>query len=201
MPPRTPPIATWSRGRVVRWNDAEGYGFLVPDAGGPDLFFHATALSAGGRRPVPQDVVEFQPGLDERGRPRAVAVRFESGWSWRPGPTTAIAAGFLALVALALLLRGLPFWVLGWYLAASLASGLVYAVDKGRAERDERRIRETTLHGLDAAGGWPGGLIVSHALRHKTAKLSFRLVFWAIAAAHVVLWLAVLAGSRLWGWL
>jgi CspA family cold shock protein len=28
-------------GRILRFDDARGYGFIVPDAGGEDVFFHA----------------------------------------------------------------------------------------------------------------------------------------------------------------
>ncbi|MEJ1158512.1 cold shock and DUF1294 domain-containing protein [Prosthecomicrobium sp. N25] len=196
-------ISAWARGRVVRWNDPEGYGFLAPDAGGPDLFFHVTALPFGGRRPAPGETVEFQPGLDERGRPRAVAVRFEGGWlAFRPPSLpTGVVLAFLALVLAASLWRGLPWWTPAVYLVMSALSGLAYTVDKGRAERFERRVSERTLHALDLLGGWPGGLIVSQSLRHKTAKLSFRVIFWVIAAAHVAFWLTVLGGARVWTYL
>ncbi len=34
---------------VIKWFDvAKGYGFIVPDAGGPDVLLHVTVLRAGG---------------------------------------------------------------------------------------------------------------------------------------------------------
>jgi len=45
---------------VVKWFRAEeGFGFIVPDEGGPDLFVHHSALHLGGGR-----------GLDEQTRVR-----------------------------------------------------------------------------------------------------------------------------------
>ncbi|HBH72150.1 MAG TPA: hypothetical protein DDY43_01605 [Synechococcales bacterium UBA10510] len=34
------------------------------------------------------------------------------------------------------------------------------------------------LHLLALLGGWPGGLIARHKLRHKTIKQPFRFIFW-----------------------
>ena len=31
---------------------------------------------------------------------------------------------------------------------------------------------------LGLAGGWPGGLLAQHYLRHKSAKASFQVAFW-----------------------
>lgn len=205
MPSASPsPQIPWSPATVVRWNDREGFGFLAPAAGGADLFFHVTALEAGSPRPRPGDAVEFRPGVDDRGRPAALSVRHPPGPfdRLRPPPLPAgLVLAFTALVAMASVLRGWPWWLLGIYAAASLVSGVAYAVDKRRAERGERRVPEATLHMLDALGGWPGGLLVSQTLRHKTVKLSYRLVFWAIALGHWALWATVLAGGRIWAYL
>lgn len=74
------------------------------------------------------------------------------------------------------------------YASASAASLVTYAFDKRRAARGGRRVPENTLHLLALAGGWPGALLAARLFRHKTRKLSFRLVLWAVIALHVVAW-------------
>jgi cold shock CspA family protein len=36
-----------SEGRVAFFNADKGYGFIIPDAGGPDVFFHRYSLPDG----------------------------------------------------------------------------------------------------------------------------------------------------------
>jgi CspA family cold shock protein len=35
-------------GRLKMWNADRGFGFIIDDSGGPDIFLHATALEAAG---------------------------------------------------------------------------------------------------------------------------------------------------------
>ena len=78
------------------------------------------------------------------------------------------------------------------YLPASLAAVLLYGIDKAAARRDRRRIRESTLHLVALAGGWPGALLARRAFRHKTRKQPFSAVLWGCMALNVALvaWLA-----------
>lgn len=69
-------------------------------------------------------------------------------------------------------------WVTAWYVAASVMTFFVYAIDKSAARRGGWRTPERTLHLLALAGGWPGALLAQRLLRHKTAKLPFRITFW-----------------------
>ena len=50
---------------------------------------------------------------------------------------------------------------------------------------------ERTLHLMAFLGGWPGALIGQRQFRHKTQKVSFRIVFWILVVLHVGLVAAV----------
>lgn len=84
-----------------------------------------------------------------------------------------------------------PGWMLAGYALLTLVmSGLVfvlYGVDKQRARREKRRISERTLHTIELLGGWPGALVAQRLFRHKTAKMSYRLVYWLIVLLHFAL--------------
>jgi len=78
--------------------------------------------------------------------------------------------------------------VLALYGAASLVTFAAFAWDKLCAKRGLRRIPESTLHLFELCGGWPGALAGQALLRHKSAKLSYRVVLWAVVALHGAGW-------------
>lgn len=80
------------------------------------------------------------------------------------------------------------WWIVAVYAAASLLTYYFYWDDKRRAQRNEWRIPEANLHFWSLIGGWPGAFIAQQQFRHKTKKLSFRVVFWLIVMAHQLLW-------------
>lgn len=78
----------------------------------------------------------------------------------------------------------------------SVIAFVAYAIDKRRAARDQPRISERTLHLFSVCGGWPGAQLARRLFRHKTLKISFRVVFWVIVIAH----LAFITYGILFGW-
>jgi uncharacterized membrane protein YsdA (DUF1294 family) len=70
---------------------------------------------------------------------------------------------------------------------ASVACFIAYVVDKRAARLKRRRIAERTLLLLGLVGGWPGGLVAQHVVRHKTAKGSFQARFWATVGGNAAL--------------
>ena len=78
-------------------------------------------------------------------------------------------------------------WLLAYAVVISLVTYAVYGADKdSAADRASRwRASERLLHGLELAGGWPGAFLAQRRFRHKTAKLSYQVVFWLIVALHV----------------
>lgn len=62
-------------GKVKWWNEAKGFGFITPDAGGSDIFVHFTAIVGEGRRNLEDGAnVEFEIEQAAKG---AQAVRVE----------------------------------------------------------------------------------------------------------------------------
>ena len=76
-------------------------------------------------------------------------------------------------------------WIAAVYAGMSLLTFVVYAVDKAAAQEGRWRTKESTLHLLALACGWPGALLAQKWLRHKSVKQPFRAVFWATVVLNV----------------
>lgn len=88
---------------------------------------------------------------------------------------------------------------LALYSLLSAMSLILYASDKRRAARGERRIPERTLHWIALGGGWFGALCAQSLFRHKTRKARFQLVTWLVVASHQLGWLVwLLYDTALW---
>jgi uncharacterized membrane protein YsdA (DUF1294 family)/cold shock CspA family protein len=178
------------QGKITKWKDEQGFGFITPIRGGKQVFVHIKSFSNRQRRPLGNETVTYDVISDDQGRLRAEAVVF-IGDSYKVpsrggNNLLAIPALFLMFVTVSVLLGQLPFVVLGLYLVASAVSFFVYAHDKSAAKRDQWRTPERTLHALSLLGGWPGGLIAQKLLRHKSTKQSFQIVFWVTVVLNCV---------------
>lgn len=78
----------------------------------------------------------------------------------------------------------------------SFGTFLAYRSDKRRAETGAWRIPEFRLHLLALLGGWPGAFLAQRQYRHKTAKVSFQLIFWITVLLHQALALDSLLAWR-----
>lgn len=130
------------------------------------------------------------PSPRRRGTARRAAAAPQAG-AWIAFPLMAGYAFTLAWLAWRGQAAGwlLPAWVL-----LNLATFAAYWRDKQAARNGRRRIREDSLHLWSLAGGWGGAWLAQHALRHKSAKASFRAVYRATVLVHWVL------ASGLWWW-
>ena len=76
--------------------------------------------------------------------------------------------------------------ILWIYLVMSLITFVVYGLDKRKAKKGWWRIPEATLHVLEFAFGWPGAWMGQIVFRHKTQKRSFRVIFWLMVVANII---------------
>ncbi|GAB4083987.1 cold shock domain-containing protein [Myceligenerans cantabricum] len=65
------------QGRVIRYDEVRGYGFVAPDEGGDDVFLHVNDLEFDKRKLVVGAVVEFDIEEGDRG-PKASQVTLVS---------------------------------------------------------------------------------------------------------------------------
>jgi cold shock CspA family protein len=63
-----------SEGKLTKWNDARGFGFITPTQGGPEVFVHISALPKDGHRPTIGERVTFEIEVDREGKKRAAYV-------------------------------------------------------------------------------------------------------------------------------
>lgn len=178
-------------GKIITWKDEQGYGFIAPDNGGPQVFVHIKAFLDGNIRPIANDPVSFELTRDEQGRLQAKYVR-RLGRAFRFRRFTmydamlflgvALFVGALAYLVFSGYLRE---FVPALYLGLSIATFLAYWKDKRAARAGRWRTQESILQALSLAGGWPGALLAQRLLRHKSSKASFLTVFWVTVLANV----------------
>ena len=179
-------------GRLHEWNDDKGFGFVTPNGGGTRTFVHIKAFERATRRPVTGDLVSYELASDAKGRSNAAKVRFAAQTAAKPQgtggrfPGTVVGCVSLALFAAAGLVHWVPAVVPLLYLAMSLVTYVVYAMDKSAAQRNQRRTPENMLHLFALLGGWPGALIAQDQLRHKSVKAAFRFAFWITVILNLV---------------
>jgi uncharacterized membrane protein YsdA (DUF1294 family) len=102
------------------------------------------------------------------------------------------------VIALSRLAPAIDWRILaGVPVAVSFFTWLAYWSDKRRAEAGEWRIPEATLHLGELLGGWPGAFLAQRQLRHKTAKVSYQIVFWLIVLVHQFVAVDFLLGWKL----
>ncbi len=199
-------------GVIASWNDARGFGFIEPLQGGDPVFVHIKAFQGGAPRPHAGQRVRFAVEAGPGGRKRACRVeplppaarasaarapataprparprgRQEAhGGSAQWGTASLLVLPAYAVFCMVLAAVGtMPRWIPVACLGLSAWTYFMYWRDKRAAEQGAWRTSEKTLHLLALAGGWPGALLAQQVLRHKSAKRSFRTVFWATVALH-----------------
>ena len=180
------------KGKINTWNDDKGFGFVAPNRGGDRVFIHIKAFSVRNIRPEVGDVVVYSVTKDDQGRFQAVNAKFVDNKKPQRSnrraalPEIVFALLFLGGVGYSVLVSQLHMIVLATYVAISVMTFVAYAVDKSAAQAGRWRTKETTLHLLSLAGGWPGALIAQETLRHKSRKNSFRYIFAITVVLNLV---------------
>jgi uncharacterized membrane protein YsdA (DUF1294 family)/cold shock CspA family protein len=180
---------TRQEGSVTQWDDARGFGFIVPAAGGPRVFVHISAF-ARGPRPVADVQVTYATRRDERNRLVTSDVKYvvrsrspETGSRGLRLSLTITGLFTTLLVGLVVVDRA-PAWLLAPYVFFSASAVVMYREDKSAARRGAWRIPESNLHVVAVLGGWPGALVAQRLYRHKTTKEPFRTIFWVTVFAN-----------------
>lgn len=191
------------QGRISKWNDEKGFGFIAPNGGGDLVFVHISSFLNRQHRPAENEIVSYELQSSKARRVQAHAVSFvddrksTARHSRRSPFPPVFAAGFLTVVAAAVALDKLPLILLLIYLGSSALAFVAYAMDKSAAQQNRWRTQESTLHLIALGGGWPGAIAAQRLLRHKTAKSSFQIVFWftVILNFGLLAWLLGPAGE------
>ena len=170
------------RGKLTKWKDDRGFGFITPMRGGRQVFVHIKAFTNQHRRPIGNEFVTYETVSDDTGRLRAEHVEFvgddsiNAAGGWTIALTIALL--FLIFVGVLVFIGQLPFVVLALYVVLSVISFLVYRHDKSAAQQNQWRTGEGTLILLGVLGGWPGAFVAQQFFHHKTKKRSFQIAFW-----------------------
>jgi uncharacterized membrane protein YsdA (DUF1294 family)/cold shock CspA family protein len=188
-------------GRLTKWNDERGFGFIQPVDKGQTVYLHISELKDSTRRPQLDDIIYYYVIAEEDGKLRAdnafiLGARKKPTSSSRSlnDRTTAlfpiqeiVLLSILPLVGsihfFATTRNSLPFIL---YPVMSVLTYALYADDKSRAKRGNWRIPEQNLHLCELAGGWLGGFLAQRRLHHKSTKKSYQLEFWTIVTIHQI---------------
>jgi cold shock CspA family protein len=65
------------KGRLKRWIDDKGFGFIEAENGKREIFIHISALKRMSRRPAVGDMINYQIHIDNDGKNRAVNAKIE----------------------------------------------------------------------------------------------------------------------------
>ena len=65
------------KGKLVRWNEERGFGFIKSDSINKDIFIHISALKTMSRKPRINDIIYFELVTGKDGKKKAVNARID----------------------------------------------------------------------------------------------------------------------------
>ena len=174
------------QGKLVKWYDGKGFGFIRATLDSKDVFLHISEFQKLKKRPAIGELITYEITQDDEGRFRAVNVSPVTSQSRavRKCEKTAFSVAFIVFFLLftcfviersinGFLPEFFPFIFIG----ANLIAFLYYYQDKTSAIKNAWRTPENTLHILSLLGGWGAAYFAQKLFRHKHKKLSFMIVY------------------------
>src|SRR5690606_25821233 len=144
-----------SSGKLSRWDDERGFGFITPLSAQGTVFVHISAFPRETRRPVVGDTVNYRIEVTSEGKTRAAEARYIGASSQsersnrarsRPSSGSYLVVGACAaLVIGVIIVWEAPLWIPALYVLASLACYAAYAAAKDAARSGGWRVSEGTL--------------------------------------------------------
>lgn len=201
-------------GTIANFDNERKFGFIQFDNKNRQIFFHVSRFKAG-RNPNIGEQVLFDIGQDKQGRPVAINIQeaqfvaqkqqerkqkqqaykaYQERQEQKHGQLNllcGVSVVYLLILAIVLLMSGLSLKLLGVYFIMGIISFFIYYQDKIKAQNNEWRIPENTLHTIDVLGGWIGATFAHKLLNHKATKADFRVVFYITVALNIIGFLAL----------
>jgi uncharacterized membrane protein YsdA (DUF1294 family)/cold shock CspA family protein len=188
-------------GRLTKWNDERGFGFIQPVDKGQTVYLHISELKDSTRRPQLDDTIYYYAIAEEDGKLRAdnafiLGARRKppsSSRSLNDRTTSPFPIQEIVMLSILPLVGSIHFFVTTrnplpfiLYPVMSVLTYALYANDKFRAKQGNWRIPEKSLHLCELTGGWLGGFVAQRRLHHKSTKKSYQLEFWMIVIIHQI---------------
>lgn len=190
------------KGKLTKWDDEKGFGFIKPIQSGKEVFVHINSFQTKSKRPILNQLVTYTLQKDQQGRLCAQHATHagerlnkisnnytKSKPASNHQTTTAkslyFAYLFIMIIGWLVISGRVSFHFLTGYLLLSLLTIVFYGWDKRAAEKGNWRTSELTLQLLALLGGWPGAIWAQQKLRHKSKKLSFRLELWLMIFINI----------------
>lgn len=198
------------QGKIIHYHADKKFGF-IQYRGDQEIFFHERQFRAG-RTPIIGEMVVFDIKKDKSGRDCADNVQelafvqkqiakrqkyeaYQERQEQKHGKLNlwcAFAMGYFIALSVVCMLFDLPLWIIGIYVMMGIVSFMMYYKDKASAQTDGWRTPESTLHLVDALGGWIGATFAHKILNHKATKPKFRALFFVTVFVNILAMMALL---------
>lgn len=108
-----------AKGKLQRWNDDKGFGFIMADNGSDNIFIHISELKNAGRRPVVGDVLLYTL-ITSDGKSKAINARIEGVSPVNKGRkiSSSASSDFFSKIVFLILALGIAFFAYNKFLSS-----------------------------------------------------------------------------------